>query len=87
MQLLQAQVAETQAKAQKYSIEAQLEPEVVKAKLAAALSTNLQEGNADEDEFAKRAKIAELMLKERDIVSNERIATMQMMNKNSLTKQ
>jgi hypothetical protein len=87
MQLLQAQVAETQAKAQKYTIEAQLEPEVVKAKLAAALSTNLQEGNADDDEFAKRAKIAELMLKERDIVSNERIATMQMMNKNSLTKQ
>ena len=81
MQLLQAQVTETQAKAQKYTIEAQLEPEVVKAKLAAALSTNLQEGNADEDEFAKRAKIAELMLKERDIVSNERIATMQMMNK------
>jgi hypothetical protein len=81
MQLLQAQVAETQAKAQKYAIEAQLEPEVVKAKLAAALSTNLQEGNTDENEFAKRAKIAELMLKERDIVSNERIATMQMMNK------
>jgi hypothetical protein len=81
MQLLQAQVAETQAKAQKYAIEAQLEPEVVKAKLAAALSTNLQEGNADENEFAKRAKIAELMLKERNIVSNERIATMQMMNK------
>jgi hypothetical protein len=81
MQLLQAQVAETQAKAQKYTIEAQLEPEVVKAKLAAALSTNLQEGNADDAEFAKRAKIAELMLKDKDITSNERIATMQMMNK------
>jgi hypothetical protein len=81
MQLLEAQVAETQAKAQKYAIEAQLEPEVVKAKMAAALSTNLQEGNADDSEFAKRAKIAELMLKERDIVSNERIATLQMMNK------
>ena len=81
MQLLQAQVAETQAKAQKYAIEAQLEPEVVKAKLAAALSTNLQEGNADDAEFAKRAKIAELMLKDKDITSNERIATMQMMNK------
>ena len=81
MQLLQAQVAETQAKAQKYAVEAQLEPEVVKAKMAAALSTNLQEGNADDSEFAKRAKIAELMLKERDITSNERIATLQMMNK------
>ena len=87
MQLLQAQVAETQAKAQKYTIEAQLEPEVVKAKMAAALSTNLQEGNADDAEFAKRAKIVELMLKDKDITSNERIATMQMMNKNSLTKQ
>ena len=81
LQLLEAQVAETQAKAQKYAIEAQLEPEVVKAKMAAALSTNLQEGSADDSEFAKRAKIAELMLKERDIVSNERIATLQMMNK------
>ena len=74
-------MAETQAKAQKYAIEAQLEPEVVKAKMAAALSTNLQEGNADDSEFAKRAKIADLMLKERDIESNERIATLQMMNK------
>ena len=81
MQLLEAQVAETQAKAQKYAVEAQLEPEVVKAKMAAALSTNLQEGSSDDSEFAKRAKIAELMLKERDIVSNERIATLQMMNK------
>jgi len=81
MQLLQAQVAETQAKAQKYAVEAQLEPEVVKAKMAAALSTNLQEGNADDSEFAKRAKIADLMLKERDIESNERIATLQMINK------
>ena len=81
MQLLEAQVAETQAKAQKYAVEAELEPEVVKAKMAAALSTNLQEGNADDSEFAKRAKIADLMLKERDIESNERIATLQMMNK------
>jgi hypothetical protein len=82
LQLVQAQAMEAQARAQKYSIEAQLEPEVVKAKLAAALSTNLQEGSADDSEFAKRAKIADLMLKEKDIQSNERIATMQMQNKN-----
>ena len=43
--------------------------------------TNLQTGNADEAEFAKRAKIADLMLKEKDIQSNERIATMQMQSK------
>lgn len=83
LQLLQAQAAEAQMRAQKYNVEAQLEPEVVKAKLAAALSTNLQAGNADEAEFAKRAKIAELMLKEKDITSNERIAMMQMQQKNT----
>jgi len=81
LQLVQAQSMEAQAKAQKYAIEAQLEPQVVQAKLAAALSNNLQAGNADEAEFAKRAKVAELMLKEEDISSNERIATMQMQSK------
>ena len=85
VQLLQAQTMEAQARAQKYSVESQLEPQVVQAKLAAALSTNLQEGSADENEFAKRAKIAELMLKEKDIVSNERIAVMQMQNKKQST--
>ena len=81
LELIQAQTMEAQARAQKYAVEAQLEPEVVKAKLAAALSTNLQEGSADDSEFAKRAKIADLMLKEKDIQSNERIATMQMQSK------
>ena len=81
LQLVQAQSMEAQARAQKYTVEAQLEPQVVQAKMAAALSTNLQAGNADEAEFAKRAKIAELMLKEKDIDSNERIASLQMMNK------
>jgi hypothetical protein len=83
LQLVQAQAAEAQMRAQKYNVEAQLEPQVVQAKLAAALSTNLQSGNADEAEFAKRAKIAELMLKEKDIESNERIAMTQMARKNT----
>ena len=84
LELIQAQTMEAQARAQKYAVEAQLEPEVVKAKLAAALSTNLQEGSADDSEFAKRAKIADLMLKEKDIQSNERIATMQMQSKEKI---
>ena len=82
LQLLQAQAMEAQSRAQKYMVEAQLEPQVVQAKMAAALSNNLQEGSADEAEFAKRAKIAELMLKREDIASNERIATMQVANRN-----
>ena len=81
LQLVQAQGMEAQARAQKYMVEAQLEPEVVKAKLASALATNLDKGNADEVAFAQRAKMAELMLKERDIVSNERIAQMQLASK------
>ena len=88
MALLQAQVEEIQAKTQKTyaeaqqtTVETQLEPQVVQAKLAAALSNNLHEGAADDAEFARRAKMAELMLKEEDIKSNERIATLQMNNK------
>ena len=77
VQLLQSQAMESQSRANKYQVEAQLEPEVVKAKLAAALSSNLQAGNQDEIEFQRRAKMAELLLKEQDIKSNERIAAMQ----------
>jgi hypothetical protein len=71
------------ASAQKKSVEAQLEPTVVQAKLAAALSNNLEPGNEDEKAFQQRAKIAELMLKEKDINSNERIAMMQMASRRS----
>ena len=78
VQLLQSQTQENQAKANKLAVEAQLEPQVVQAKLAAALSTNLEAGTADDAEFARRAKVAELMLKEEDIKSNERIAMAQM---------
>jgi len=78
VQLLQSQTQENQAKANKLSVEAQLEPQVVQAKLAAALSNNLEVGGEDDAEFARRAKVAELMLKEEDIKSNERIAMAQM---------
>ena len=77
LQLLQAQAAKYGADAQKASVEAQLEPQVVQAKMAAALSNNLEAGKADDAEFARRAKVAELMLKREDIKSNERIAAMQ----------
>ena len=79
--VLQSQAQENQAKAQKLAVETQLEPQVVQAKLAAALSTNLEAGSADDAEFARRAKVAELMLKEEDIKSNERIAMAQMSSK------
>ena len=81
MQLLQAQVQETQARAQKAAVEAQIAPEVAKAKLVAALATNIDQGTADDKEFERRVKMAELMLKQEDMKSNERIAMTQMHNK------
>lgn len=94
-ELLQAQTADLKASAmskaataQKTAVEAQYIPQEVQAKLTAAISTNLDQGSADDKEFEKRAKLADLMfkektltLKEKDIQSNERIALAQMTNK------
>jgi hypothetical protein len=76
VQVLQAQAQKYAAEAQKTTVETQLEPQVVQAKLAAALSNNLSQDQGMA-EFERRAKVAELMLKEEDIKSNERIASMQ----------
>jgi len=82
--LVQAQTAEKAANAQQTQVETQMMPIELQAKMVEAASTNLNQG----DDFEKRLKLADLMLKEKnvnlkvaDIASNERIATMQMMNK------
>ena len=84
MAKLQADLAVSQAQAQKYQAEAQqtmvetqLMPEELRVKVVQAAATNLDQ-DAD---FAKRMKLAELMLKEKDIDSNERIALAQMDSK------
>ena len=93
--LIQAQVQDLQAGAQKKAAEAQqvqvdtqLAPQLAQAKLTAALSTNLDDDNESKD-FERRARMTELMLKERDLnikeddnVRNERITTMQMQRSN-----
>jgi hypothetical protein len=83
MQLVQAQTAELQAKAakqaaeaQKASVEAQLAPQEAQAKVVAALSTNLQD-NAENKDFERRVKIAELSLKEKEIDQNVEVVRMQ----------
>jgi hypothetical protein len=87
MELLQAQIADLQAKAQKSTadaqksmVEAQVAPQLAQAKIVSALSTNLDEDNESKD-FARRVKMTELMLKQEDINSNERIAALQMASK------
>jgi len=81
---LKASAMSKAADAQKTQIEAQLIPEEHRVKLVQAAATNLDQG----DSFEKRLKLADLMLKEKvvnlkasDSASNERIAAMQMTNK------
>ena len=93
MALLQAQIEELQAKAQKAAAEAQkaavdasLAPEEAKARIISALSNNLNDNNESAD-FERRVKLAEIMLKEKDIDSNERIAMAQMEAKKQVDQQ
>jgi hypothetical protein len=90
--LIQAQTADLttkaqkqQAEAQQVMVETQLLPEEVKAKQIAALSTNLNAGDADDKEFERRVKVADLLLKEKnidlkeqDLLQNREIVRMQM---------
>ena len=75
--LLQAQTQKATAEAQQTMVETQLMPEELRVKVVQAAATNLDQ-DAD---FAKRMKLADLMLKEKDIDSNERIAVAQMQNR------
>lgn len=72
-----ADVEKVKAETAQIATETQLAPEIAKAKIISALSNNLNE-DAEGADFERRAKIAELMLKEKDITSNENIAKMQM---------
>jgi formaldehyde-activating enzyme involved in methanogenesis len=76
-QSLQARAQRDQAEAAKTVVETQLMPEELKAKVISSLSTNIEGDNADK-EFEKRAKIAELMLKEKDINNKGKIVELQM---------
>lgn len=82
IQDLQSKALKQQAEAQQIAVETQLKPQEVQAKMVSALSTNLNE-DAEMADFERRAKLAELMLKEKDINSNERIAMAQLSNKNT----
>jgi hypothetical protein len=86
---IMGEAKEREAMAQKHMVEAQLEPELVKAKLMAAISTNLpEEDDMIAKEFDRRVKIAELMLKEKqidlkeqDMQDNKEIVRLQMAKK------
>ena len=91
LQAAQAQIAvqttqaeQNRAEAQKLLTEAQLLPQEVQAKMSASLTKNLpNEDEANQREFDKRVKLAELMLKEADIKNKSKIVELQMAEKNN----
>jgi hypothetical protein len=94
MQAAQAQIAvnttqaeQNRAEATKLSVEAQLMPQEIQAKNMASITKNLpNEDMASSQEFDKRVKIAELMLKEADIKNKSKIVELQMADKQSKTE-
>jgi hypothetical protein len=86
LQMAQAQIAvqstqaeQNKAEAQKTMIEAQLLPQKTQAEMSSALTKNLPtETDANQVEFDKRVKVAELMLKEADIKNKAKIVETQM---------
>jgi hypothetical protein len=87
MQLAQAQIAvqatqaeQNRAEATKLSVEAQLMPQELQAKVISSTTKNLPQGQ-ESNEFDKRVKIAELMLKEADIKNKSKIVELQMADK------
>jgi hypothetical protein len=76
------QAEQNSAEATKLSVEAQLLPQEIQAKNLSSITKNLpNEDDANQREFDKRVKIAELMLKEADIKNKSKIVELQMANK------
>ena len=63
---------ESQARAQKLSVEAVAVPEELEIDRIKAFTTNLDAGNDDDKEFEKRLKIADRLLKEREVAVKEK---------------
>ena len=87
LQAAQAQIAvsttqaeQNRAEAAKLITEAQLMPQEVQAKVIASTTKNLPAGN-ESNEFDKRVKIAELMLKEADMKNKSKMVELQMSEK------
>ena len=68
---LNAQAAEAQARAEKYRAETGVIDYDAQTDRIKAVSSNLQEGDADDKEFERRFKLAELMLKEKQMNKGE----------------
>jgi hypothetical protein len=66
-QTLQAQAMESQARAQKMQVEAQAIPQELEIDKIKAITSNIKQGEEDDIEFERRLKIADRMLKDKEI--------------------
>ena len=67
---LNAQAAESQARAGKISVEAQLAPQELEIDRIEAITRNLKEGDAEDKEFERRLKVADRLLQEKKLKGN-----------------
>jgi hypothetical protein len=64
---LEAQAQEAMARAQKYAMESQMLPQELEIDKLKAITTNIRQGEEDDREFERRLKIADRLLKEKEI--------------------
>ena len=63
----QAQANDYNARAQKNKVESEMIPYEAKTDRIKAISTNIRKGEGDDKEFERRVRIAELLLKEKEV--------------------
>jgi hypothetical protein len=74
---LQGQAQESMARAQKIGVEAQVIPQELEIDKLKAITTNIRQGEEDDKEFERRLKIADTLLKERDLDIKEKNVQLQ----------
>ena len=74
---LQGQAQESMARAQKIGVEAQIMPQELEIDKLKAITTNIRQGEEDDKEFERRLKIADTLLKERDLDIKEKNVQLQ----------
>ncbi len=82
IQNIQAQNEEIMSRVRQNEVETQLLPEDAQTKRIAAMSKGVDVKDETDKEFERRAKLAELVLKEREIASKEDIVEKQMRQSN-----
>ena len=64
---LNGQAAESQARAGKLAVESQIAPQELQIDMINAITRNLKEGDQEDKEFERRLKVADRLLKERQV--------------------